>query len=72
MSSLAGIVCSVNMLPASSTRTTSEFASFAIERMSRRQIERHVVRLHVEQDLGVGDLAVLRDEAGALPVRTGS
>ena len=33
MSSLAGIVCSVNMLPASSTRTTSEFASFAIERM---------------------------------------
>ena len=33
MSSLAGIVCSVNMLPASSTRTTSELASFAIERM---------------------------------------
>ena len=27
-----------------------------------RKIDRHVVRLHVEQDLGVGDLAVLRDE----------
>ena len=31
----------------------------------RREIERHVVRLHVEEDLGVGDLAVLRDEARA-------
>src|SRR5204863_245289 len=31
----------------------------------RREVERDIVRLHVEEDLGVRDLAALRDEAVA-------
>ena len=43
----------------------------AIAAHVRREIDRHVVRLHVEQDLGVRDLAVLREmKRGCRPART--
>ena len=58
ISSLAGCVWSVNMEPPSSTCSVGEFASFGDAAHVRREVDRHVVRLHVEEDLGVRDLSV--------------
>ena len=61
IASLAGCVWSVNIVPAElDLQRVGSSRPSTIDAHVRREIDRHVVGLHVEQDLGVGDLAVLR------------
>ena len=55
----------MNIEPPSSTWRLGEFAFFTMSRMCEARVDRHVVGLHVELDLGVRDLAVGREEPGA-------